>query len=435
MSDAAPPIPDDERVQAPRWARFVPRAARMPKLPAKHWKLLGLLGAAEFVDHYDVGLLSNLLIYIQAGLGVAEGEIGFFSAAIRAGVFLSFVAGFLADRFGRRRLLLATVIGYTTATFLTAFARTPIEFAILQCLGRGFLYAETAIAIVVITEELAAKDRGFGLGLLGALGACGHGVSALALPLVAHAPFGWRAFYALGALPLLWLAVLRRSLPETSRFSSANVVRTPWWHPAHALFTAYPRRLISLLAVVFAIDFAASAAGGFMVKTLLEEHAYRPGQVTLLYFVGGAIAVVGNQLSGQLSDRVGRRPILVALLGLMGLAFAGFYGLSGFIIAPLWVVQVFAIQGVSVLVRALGSELFPTSYRSTASSLRMVFATLGGSAGLVLESVMYRELGSHGAAITALLPALLVALALVWFALPESAARELEEVSPERASS
>jgi hypothetical protein len=90
---------------------------------------------------------------------------------------------------------------------------------------------------------------------------------------------------------------------------------------------------------------------------------------------------------------------------------------------------------MTVLVRALGSELFPTSYRSTASSARMLAATLGGSLGLVLESVLYGVLGSHTAAISALLPGFVVAAILVIAFLPEPAARELEEVSPERASS
>jgi MFS family permease len=145
--------------------------------------------------------------------------------------------------------------------------------------------------------------------------------------------------------------------------------------------------------------------------------------------------VIGNQAAGVWSDRIGRRPVLVLLLGIMGAAYAGFYQLSGWVIVPLWIAQVFALQGVSVLVRTLGGELFPTSYRSTASSLRMVAATFAGSAGLVLESHLYNVLGSHAAAISALLPALAVAAALVWLVLPEPASRELEEVSPERASS
>lgn len=435
MSAAPPPNPDDARVRAPRWTRIVPWPARMPQLPVRSWKVLGLLGAAEFVDHYDVGLLSILLVQIQAGLGVAEDQIGVVSAAIRAGVLLSLVAGVLADRIGRRRLLLITVAGYTATTFLTAFARTPFEFVALQCLGRGFLYAETAIAIVVVTEELAAKDRGFGLGLLGALGAFGHGAAAVSLSFVDDIPFGWRALYALGALPLVGLGWLRRSLPETQRFASLATARAPWWQPLRSLATAYPGRLVALLTVAFAIDFASSAAVGFMAKTLQEVHGYAPSGVTRLYLIGGALAVAGNQAAGVWSDRIGRRPLLTVLLAVMGLAYAGFYGTRGFWIAPLWVLQVFALQGVTVLMRALGSELFPTSYRSTASALRMVMATAGGSAGLLLESQLYRELGSHTAAISALLPALAIAIALVWIALPESAARELEEVSPERVSS
>lgn len=431
----APPPNDDERVKAPRWTRIVPWPARMPALERRQWKVLGLLGAAEFVDHYDVGLLSILLLQIQRGLGVAEDQIGLVAGVIRLGALLSLAAGVLADRVGRRRLLLITVLGFTVTTFLTAFARTPFEFALFQLIGRGFLYAETAIAIVVVTEELAAKDRGFGLGLLGALGAFGHGAAAIALSFVETIPFGWRALYALGALPLLGLAWLRRSLPETRRFAASRVAHAPWWQPLRALATAYPGRLLALLGVAFALDFSAGAAVGFMAKTLQEVHGYAPSDVTLLYILGGALAVAGNQAAGLWSDRVGRKPVLIALLLVMGAAYAGFYDTRGFWIAPLWIVQVFALQGVTVIVRALGSELFPTSYRSTASALRMLVATLGGSAGLALESHLFGVLGSHAAAITALLPALLVAAGLVYFTLPETAGRELEEVSPERPSS
>ncbi len=434
MSHATPP-PDDARVRAPRWTRLVPWPARMPRLEPRQWKVLGLLGAAEFVDHYDVGLLSILMVQIQRGLGVAEDEIGLVAGTIRLGALLSLVAGVLADRVGRRKLLLVTVVGFTVTTFLTAFARTPFEFTLFQLIGRGFLYAETAIAIVVVTEELAAKDRGFGLGLLGALGAFGHGAAAIALSFVETVPFGWRALYALGAFPLLGLAWLRRGLPETARFAAAGASRAPWWTPLRALATAYPGRLFALMGVAFSLDFAASAAVGFMAKTLQEVHGYAPSEVTLLYVAGGVLAVAGNQAAGLWSDRIGRKPVLISLLVLMGAAYAGFYDTHGFWIAPLWIVQVFALQGVTVLVRALGSELFPTSYRSTASALRMVVATLGGSAGLALESVLYGVLGSHGAAITALLPALAIGAVLVYFTIPETAGRELEEVSPERPTS
>jgi putative MFS transporter len=432
----APPSPDDERVRAPGWTRAIPPLGRLPALPNRQWKLLGLLGAAEFADHYDIALFTMLLLQIQAGLGIAEGEIGVISAVIRMGVVLAVGAGLIADRLGRRRVLLVTVVGYTLTTFLTAFARDAGEFALLQLLGRGFLYAETAVAIVVVTEELAARDRGFGLGLLGALGAMGHGAASLALSFVEEIPFGWRALYALGALPLLALAWLRRELPETSRYVAARPERTPWWHPLRSLARAYPGRLAALVSLVFAVDFAIASAVYFMVKALQETHGWERSAVTTLYLAGGALAILGNQFAGQLSDRVGRRPLLIALLLVAGVGFAGFYWSPWDpLVAACWIAQVFALQGATVLERALGGELFPTSYRSTASSMRMLAATIGGSVGLALESVLYGVLGSHTAAITALLPALAVAVAIVVFAIPETAGRELEEVSPERLNS
>jgi putative MFS transporter len=343
-------------------------------------------------------------------------------------------AGLVADRLGRRRVLLATVVGFTTTTFLTAFARSAAEFAVLQCVGRGFLYAETALAVVVITEELAAKDRGFALGVLGALGALGHGAASIALMFAEELPYGWRALYALGALPLLALAWLRRELPETARFAAVRRA-APWWQPLRSLVRSYPGRFAALVAIVFSVDFATASAVYLMVKELQETHAWQRSEVTLLYVVGGALAVLGNQFAGLLSDRVGRRPLLIALLLVVGVSFAGFYESRGWPVGAFWIAQVFALQGATVLGRALGSELFPTSYRSTASSLRMFAATLGGSLGLALESALYGALGSHAAAITALLPALAVPVAIAYWALPETAGRELEEVSPERASS
>ncbi len=423
--------PEDARVRAPLWTRAIPFPGRMPALARRQWKVLGLLGAAELIDHYDIGLLGALIVQIQAELGIAENQVGWLAAVIRMGVVLALGAGLLADRFGRRRLLLITILGYSATTLATAFAQTPFDFMVYQFLGRGFLYAETAIAIVVVTEELAARDRGFGIGMVGALGTLGSGLAVFALAAEPGIPFGWRALYAVGALPLMGLAWLRRSLPETQRFASAPR-RESFWAPLRSLLAAYPTRAATLIAIAFTAEFAAGAAGGFMVKTLQELHGWEQRHVPLLYLFGGVFAVAGNPAIGLWSDRIGRRPTLAGLLCLMAVAFLGFYNLRGWGIIPLWIVQVFALQGAAVLVRALGSELFPTSNRSTASSVRMLAATVGGATGLALESQLYDVFGSHAAAISALLPGFLVAAVLVMLFLPEPAARELEEVSPER---
>ena len=89
--------------------------------------------------------------------------------------------------------------------------------------------------------------------------------------------------------------------------------------------------------------------------------------------------------------------------------------------------------GAHVTLSAFGVELFPTSSRSTAAGLRLVFVTLGESLSLFLEALIYGIVASHWVAICAMAPlgglgALLVA---GWF--PETAGRTLDDIAPERA--
>jgi putative MFS transporter len=416
----------------PGWTRVLPWIGKTPPLTRRQWRVLGLLGTAELFESYDLGLLTLALLQIQAGLGIAEHEIGSLVSFVRLGVLPALLAGILADRFGRRRLLLGTVLAFTLTTFLTAFVQTPAQFAAVQFLTRACLYAETSLAVVVLAEELSARDRGWGLGVLGALGALGHGVAALVFAFVELLPFGWRALYALGALPLLAIAWLRRGLPETDRFAQARATRPESWRePVRALLRMYPGRLALLLAAVLPLEFVAITASTFMAKTLQEVHGWSPAGVTVLYVVGGALAIVGNVAAGLWSDRIGRRATIAVLVVAYGGACFGFYNSAGWAVAPLWIGMIFASQGAAVLFKALGSELFPTSYRSTASVVRAAVGTLFGSLGLWLESQLYPAAGSHGAVITWLLPLLALTLLVAW-RLPETATRELEEIAPER---
>ena len=137
-------------------------------------------------------------------------------------------------------------------------------------------------------------------------------------------------------------------------------------------------------------------------------------------------------LAGPLSDRFGRKRVLSAGLLANGLAALGFYNLDGWLVPLCWGVMVMTVTLSLVLFAALGSELFPTSYRSTASGARAVIATFGAATGLALQGVLFGLTGSHAAAISWMLVLVPLAPLVVLLFLPETANRELEEVSPER---
>lgn len=418
----------------PRWSRFAPFLGQPPALTPRQWQVLGLVSIATLFDQYDRALFALALPQIQVGLGIAEADVGWLGSIVRLGALPAFFATVAADRLGRRRVLLATIVGYTVCTAATALAPDARTFIVAQFLAHIFTAAEMMLAVVVIAEELDAAVRGWGIGALFAIQACGVGLAALLFPLCEWLGLGWRALFAVGVVPLAVVAYWRRVLPETARFAAARaagLAGTPTLAPLRALVRAYPARCAAVAAVAFVFSAGGAAADFMGPKYLQDAHGWSPARVAVLYVLGGALAIAGSAYAGRLSDRVGRRPVTVVFgVAVLGLAIA-FYNAGGWLLAPLWIVLIFTVVGHDVLLASFGAELFPTSSRSTAAGARAVVATLGGALGLALESLLYRELGSHWAAISVMLSGALVGPLLVALTFPETAGRTLEEIAPE----
>lgn len=397
---------------------------------------LGALGATYLVNSYDLGVLNLALPQIQNSFELSEESVGKLAAVVRLGVLPALGLSVLADRVGRRQLLLLTILGFTLCTFLTSFARTAEEFAILQFFARTFVYAEDMLAIVVVTEELAPHARGWGIGLMIAFGALGHGLSAVMFAAIDVLPFGWRALYFLGAIPLLLIAWLRRSLEETERFR-ANAARRGvdelnFFSPLRSLLREHPGRLVMLSAAIIPVAFAGGTAIQFQSKFLQSAHGYSPAEVSGLFLLGGPIALTGGLLFGRASDRFGRRAVLSSVILVNVLATIGFYGGAGAFVPFVWVLTIFTQFGIDVLFAALGSELFATSYRSTASGIRSIVATVAIASGLAVEGTLYGALGGHGEAIMAMAWMALLSPIIVLAFFPETAGRVLEEIAPDK---
>lgn len=428
--------PDRPRpAQRPGWYRLVPFLGRPPELDDRQWKVLGLVAIVSLFEQYDLYLFSLNLKQIQSDLGIGEGQLGWLGSVVRAGALLAIPLTLAADRLGRRRLLLVTVAGYTLLTGATAFAPNTGAFVALQLLARAFAVAETLIAVVVIAEEFPAAHRGWGIGALGAIQACGAGLAALAFGLVDALPHGWRDLYLVGLGPLVAVAYWRRTLPETQRFralqreAGAALRTTPALEPMLRLLRGQPLRVGALLFVVALAGIAFAPAAFFAPKYLQDAHGWTPASVALLNFGGGAFAIVGNPLAGWLSDRFGRRPVASVFGAGFTAAALLFYGLAGFVAPAFWVLLIFAMMGSEVTLSAFGTEMFPTAQRTTASGLRAGARELGGVAGLAGVSVLFGALGSNWLAVSALALTAVAIPLVVWGVFPETARRPLEEIS------
>jgi MFS family permease len=399
-------------------------------LTARHRTLLLLVGTATLFEGYDRFIAGLALPYIGRDLGADEGTLGTVLAVIRAGALVSIVLGRMADRYGRRLLLIVSVIAYTLATAATAFSTGVLDFAVFQLVATIFLVTELSLAQVVIAEEFPAARRGFGQGVLGAFAAFGAGLAAMLFPILQRTEFGWRGMYLIGLLPLLVVAYLRRNLPETKRWEEATERRVRQARLADLWQPGLRGRLFVLSMLAMLASATAATSFSFASYRATTVFNWNPAQVSGMIIGGGSMGFFGYFVLGRTADVIGRRLIGgVALLG-AGLAVMLFYQTD-------WLFTAFALMvlcesGVVIAVNALTTELFPTDLRATAKS----WVTNCGIVGALLGFAMIGGLSdvAPGATVITALALTMSLLAPAIFLLPETHRLDLEQVDDPRTS-
>ncbi|GAB3460451.1 MFS transporter [Streptomonospora sediminis] len=326
-------------------------------------------------DYYEVFLLTFLLIPISREFGLSAGQ-----GAALVSVSLAFMAvggvvfGVAADRWGRRRILILTILLFTLATFARGIAPNyPVLLVLTAVAGLG-LGGEYGVGQSLVAEVLDRHRRGWWSGLF--YGAAFWSIMAAAvvggylLPLI-----GWRWTFVVSGLPVLVAFWLRRHTPESAAWQKTS--QRSRNRPA-----AYGRR--SFL-VPFAKCFVAATLyfwAYYGVATLLPQYLVDNGfsmaNASWWVFFTAFAGFVGCVAGSWATDRFGRRP---TLFGLMVLAAAGGFAvyllgtemlLSVWILVPFFVMY-FGSNGPTVF-GSLFSEMFPTETRSTGVSTAIQFA-------------------------------------------------------------
>jgi len=393
-------------------------------LSRRHRTLLLLVGTATLFEGYDRFIVGLALPYIGRDLGAGEGTLGTALAAIRAGALVSIFLGRMADRHGRRRLLIISVVAYTIATALTGFSSGIYDFALFQLVATIFLVTELSLAQVVIAEEFPPALRGFGQGLLGAFAAFGAGLAAMLFPILQRTEFGWRAMYFVGVLPLLVVAYLRRNLPETQRWEHAAERGEAKGRLLDLLKPGFRRRLLVLTILPAFASAAGATAFSFASYRATTTFGWDPSQVSGMIIGAGTVGFFGYFVLGRLSDRLGRRLIGAAGLLSAGMAVTAFYQTE-------WLVLAFAFMtlsesGIIIAVNSLTTELFPTELRATAKSWVTNSSIIGALLGLALIGA-FSSIAAGSTMIT-LFGVATSLLAPAIFLVPETRHVDLEEI-------
>lgn len=390
-------------------------------------RTLLLLGAAFVVGHYDLTTMTLAVPHVQAAFAIPEGELGEMIALIRLGAIPALLLALVADRMGRRRLLMVTLVGMSVFSLATAFAQSANQFVFCQAMVRLFGSLEEILAVVYALEMLPSRHRGWGVGFLAAVGGVGTGIGSVLYAVVEYLPGQWRFMYGLGGVAILFIFWLRRNLPESTLFRQQGTAGVgALTAPLVEVFTLHRKAILALALITGAFWFQVTAVINFMSKYLQEVHSYTTLEVSVLFVGSGILAVVGNVLAGMASDRIGRRPMLAGAIVVNFVAALVFYNGSGLWLPLAWMLTLFSFLVVDLITYTLAGELFPTSCRSTASTLRILFTVLGAAAGLGFESYLYASTGSHAGALSMMAFSSLLALPAVFWMLRETANTALE---------
>lgn len=405
----------------------------VPDVDGRLITLLGLVSLALFFEQYDNSMLTAALKHIAADLHIGETQLSGFLAIIRLGALPSLFLVQFADRIGRRRIFLVSVIAFSLGTLATGFAQNAAQFVVLQMLTRMFMIAGSAVAAVIVIEEYPAAHRGWAIGMIGALAACGQGLGAALFAAIEHLPYGWRFLYVVGFVPLLLVPKLRANVTETTRFRQHHQTRAaeaagPWYEPLQLLARTYPSRAlgVALVGGLFAVgEVSVLQLSGYFAQTV---HAWSPGEFSLMFVAGGGLGIIGNIVAGRAGDRVGRRTVGVAVLTMFPLSAWAYYNGPSYMLPVAWVVLIFCITAASVIIRALSTELFPTSYRSASSAWIAFVQTCGWALGLAVVSWGTQAPGDL-AQMVSRVAAVSFAAAIALLFLPETYRQELEAIS------
>ncbi len=407
--------------------------------PAYLRTLLLLLLAATFFEGYDGSILALVLPAIRDSFNVTESQLGISRAIIELGLGAAFFLARAGDRWGRRKLLLLSVLGYTLMTALTAASNDLWSFTAFQSLSRVFLGAEYAVAVTMIVEEFPKDRRARTLGIFLMCSAVGAiAVVVLSLGGVDETRLGWRGLYLVGVIPLLFLAFFRRGLKETRRFEhhaeavrkSGGSLRVSFWEP----WRADNRRTLVLVGLIHLFRslplFGATAWYFYYAQ---GEGGLSSTTSELIFLAAYGCGIAGYWVCGRLMDGIGRRPTAIVYGTLAGVSAFMLFQMHGAAIAVLLVLAVFFGLGMAPVTGAISTELFPTYIRNqSAAWARNVFEIAGFILGPLLVGVLGDHytgaLGSVGDTVSVLVLLFFPATWLIWRHLPETKGRELEEI-------
>lgn len=414
------------RGHAPTGARAAapgrqPAWAPPDRLTSRHVLILGLLAAASMSAAFVNTLFTQTVNFAADDFGISEAGQGTAGVIVRCGIVLVLPLAVLADRVGRRRMIVLVAWLAPVCSALGAIAPNFWILVATQTIGRPLGLALDLLVAVVAAEEMPRNSRAYAVSVLAMASGLGAGIAVMALPVADLGAAGWRFVYVVALIWLIVAADLARRLPETERFQQP-----------HAMSPRLARGRFALIGTVaFLANVFVAPASFFQNRYLRDVRGYSAFEITAFTLSTATPAALGLIVGGRLADVTGRRRVFAVALP----AGTALLTLSFVVGGPAMWACAFGgglLGGVAFPALAVyRTELFPTGNRGRAAGLVTALALIGGSVGLVITGELVDRGWSYGGVMTMLAGAQVVTATIVFATYPETAHRDLEDLNPE----
>ncbi|MFH8256856.1 MFS transporter [Streptomyces roseolus] len=382
------------------------------------------------LDSYDFFTLPLSMVAIAAYFSLDKGQTGLLTTVtLVVSAVGGALAGVLADRVGRVKALMITVITYALFTVLCGFApnyETLLVFRALQGLGFG---GEWAVGAILVAEYASARHRGRTLGAVQSAWAAGWALAVIVYTLVFQlfdADLAWRILFWTGALPALLVLWVRRHVEDAPQAAAARVA-SPERGSLRAVF-----RPGLLRTTLFAILLSTGVQGGYYtlatwVPTFLKTErgltvVGTGGYLTLL--ISGAF--IGYLTGGHLTDRLGRKrniALFAVLSAASVLAYTQIPAGANTLLLVLGFPLGFCMSAIFSGFGSFLAELYPTPVRGTGQGLTYNTGRAVGAVFPTLVGFLSESWGVGGALVFGAVGYGIAVVALL--GLPETRGKEL----------
>jgi MFS family permease len=407
------------------WRAGTPAARRALVAASLGWAL----------DAFDVMLFSLTLASVISELGLSKTQAGALgSITLLGGAVGGLIFGHVADRFGRTRALMASVLLYSIFTAACGLSHTLWQFAIFRALLGLGMGGEWASGAALVSETWSARHRGRALGFMQSAWAIGFAAAALVVGFVLPR-YGWRAVFFIGVIPAFFVLWIRRNVEEPEVWQAQRRARGQHGATVRTARFAdiFRGRMLPLTTTVTFMN-ACALFGWWGLNGWVPAYLSLPesqggvglSTVTMSWFIVAMQAGMwlGYVSFGYISDSLGRKRVYVAYL-LAASVLLPLYGImkSPMILLLLGPFVAFFGTGFYSGFGAVTAEIYPTAIRASAQGFTY---NIGRVASAAAPFTVGRLATTHGFSVAFTVAGAAYLLgAIAWKGIPETQGREL----------